>query len=91
MVLAEARAFRAPKDPEITTSDTFPLTSNTKLIDQRILAVHRALLGPERLVELSPMMSSENFSSFLELALALSVYIKCSVHIFRWREQHYRS
>ncbi len=64
MAVAEARAFRAPKDPEITTSDAFPLTSNTEPIDQRILAVHRALLGPEHVLELPTMMASEDFSRY---------------------------
>ena len=47
---AEAEAFRAPKPPEITTSDSVPLTSNNELIDQRIRAVHTALLGPKHIV-----------------------------------------
>ena len=47
MAVAEVRAFRAPKAPEITASDVFLLTSNTEPIDQRILAVHRELLGPK--------------------------------------------
>jgi hippurate hydrolase len=64
MAVAEAQAFRAPKDPEITTSNAFPLTSNTEPIDQRILAVHRALLGPEHVVELNTMMASEDFSRY---------------------------
>ena len=46
MAVAEAQAFRAPKPPEIITSDAFPLTSNSEPIDQRILAVHRATDGP---------------------------------------------
>jgi metal-dependent amidase/aminoacylase/carboxypeptidase family protein len=64
MALAEAQAFRAPKDPEITTSNAFPLTSNTEPIDQRILAVHRALLGQEHIIELPTMMASEDFSRY---------------------------
>jgi amidohydrolase len=64
MAAAEARAFRAAKTPEITTSDAFPLTSNTEPIDQRILAVHRALLGTEHVIELPTMMASEDFSKY---------------------------
>lgn len=64
MAVTEARAFRSPKDPEITTSNAFPLTSNTEPIDQRILAVHRTLLGPEHVVELPTMMASEDFSKY---------------------------
>lgn len=64
MTEAEAQAFRAPKHPEITTSDAFPLTSNTEPIDQRIRAVHMAMLGPENVVELPTMMASEDFSKY---------------------------
>src|SRR3954447_7092984 len=58
---AEAQAFRAPKPPEITTSDSVPLTSNNELIDQRISAVHTALLRPEHIVDLPTLMFSEDF------------------------------
>ena len=58
------KAFRAPKPPEITTSDSVPLTSNNELIDQRIRAVHTALLGPKHIVELPTMMFSEDFSQY---------------------------
>jgi amidohydrolase len=64
MAEAEAEAFRAPKPPEITTSDSVPLTSNNELIDQRICAVHTALLGPKHIVELPTMMFSEDFSQY---------------------------
>jgi metal-dependent amidase/aminoacylase/carboxypeptidase family protein len=64
MAEAEAQAFRAPKDPEITTSDAFPVTSNSEPIDQRIRAVHRTLLGPEHVVEMPTMMASEDFSRY---------------------------
>ncbi|MGA9154162.1 MAG: amidohydrolase [Candidatus Nitrosopolaris sp.] len=61
---AEAQAFRAPKPPEIITSDAFPLTSNNEPIDQSILAVHRTLLGNENVVELRTLMGSEDFSRY---------------------------
>jgi amidohydrolase len=64
MAEAEAQAFGAPKRPEITTSDAYPLTSNSEPIDQRIHAVHRAVLGPEHVVELPTMMFSEDFSEY---------------------------
>lgn len=64
MAVAEAQAFRAPKPPEIITSDAFPLTSNSEPIDQRILAIHRALLGHEHVVELQTFMGSEDFSRY---------------------------
>ena len=64
MTEAEARAFRAPRMPEITTSDEFPLTSNSEPIDQRIRATHTALLGSENVVELPTAMASEDFSQY---------------------------
>lgn len=60
MAVAEAQAFRAPKPPEIITSDAFPLTSNSEPIGQRILAVHRALMGHENVKELPTFMGSED-------------------------------
>jgi hippurate hydrolase len=64
MAVAEAQAFRAPKPPEIITSDAFPLTSNSEPIGQRILAVHRALMGHENVIELPTFMGSEDFSRY---------------------------
>ena len=64
MAVAEAQAFRAPRDPEITASNAFPLTSNAEPIEQRILTVHKALLGTEHVVELPTMMASEDFSRY---------------------------
>ena len=64
MAEAEAHAFRAPTMPEITTSGEFPLTSNSEPIDQRIRAVHTALLGSENIVELPTVMGSEDFSQY---------------------------
>jgi amidohydrolase len=64
MAEAEAQAFRAPRSPEIITSDASPLTSNSEPIDQRIHSVHTAMLGPEHVVELPTMMASEDFSQY---------------------------
>jgi metal-dependent amidase/aminoacylase/carboxypeptidase family protein len=64
MAEAEAQAFRAPRMPDITTSNEFPLSSNSEPIDQRIRAVHTALLGSENVVELPTIMASEDFSQY---------------------------
>src|SRR5215469_8295822 len=48
----------------VTTSGEIPLTSNSKPIDQRIRAVHTALLGSENVVELPTAMWSEDFSQY---------------------------
>ena len=42
----------------------FPLTSNSEPIDQRIRAVHTALLGAENVIELPTIMYSEDFSQY---------------------------
>ena len=64
MAEAEAEAFRAPKPPEITTSNSAPVTNNNELIDQRIRAVHKALFDPKHVVELPTLMTSEDFSQY---------------------------
>lgn len=64
MAEAEAEAFRAPRMPEITTSSEFPITSNSEPIDQRIRAVHTALLGSDNIIELPTIMASEDFSQY---------------------------
>jgi len=64
MADAEAQAFRAPRMPDIMTSSEFPLTSNSEPIDQRIRAVHTALLGSKNVVELPTLMTSEDFSEY---------------------------
>jgi len=64
MAEAEAESFRASRTPEITTSDWVPQTNNNEQADHRIRAVHEALLGPEKIVELPTMMFSEDFSQY---------------------------
>ncbi len=64
MAEAEALAFRAPRMPDIMTSSEFPLTSNSEPVDQRIHAVHTALLGSKNVVELPTLMTSEDFSQY---------------------------
>ena len=64
MAEAEAQAFRAPRMPEITTSNEFPLTRNSEPIDQHICATHTALLGSENVIELPTTMASEDFSQY---------------------------
>jgi metal-dependent amidase/aminoacylase/carboxypeptidase family protein len=64
MAKAIAQTFRAPRLPDITTSSEFPITSNSEPIDQRIRAVHTALLGPENIIELPTTMASEDFSQY---------------------------
>lgn len=60
----EAQAFRAPRRPEITTSNEFPLTSNNEHIDKRTRDVHALLFGSDNVIELPTMMASEDFSQY---------------------------
>jgi hippurate hydrolase len=64
MAEAEARSFRAPRMPEITTSSEFPLTTNNKAVSQRLRAVLTLLLGSKNVIELPTMMTSEDFSQY---------------------------
>lgn len=64
MVQAEAQAFGAPRMPDIVTSSEFPLTRNSEPVDQRIRAVHTALLGTKNVIQLPTMMASEDFSQY---------------------------
>ena len=64
MAEAEAQAFRASRMPDIMTSSEFPLTSNSESIDQRIRAVHTALLGSQNIIDLPTIMASEDFSQY---------------------------
>lgn len=61
---AVAKAFSAPKMPEITTSGAFPVTSNTEPLDQRIRDVHTGLLGANQVIEIPTLMYSEDFSQY---------------------------
>ena len=65
IVRAEADASGAPRPPEITTSDRFPLTTNDPQQTANVAAVMRAHFGEERVRELpGPLPASEDFGWF---------------------------
>jgi amidohydrolase len=65
IVEAEATASGAPRPPEITTTEHYPLTVNDPDHTARVAAVLRARLGEDRVHELSaPYAASEDFGSF---------------------------
>jgi hippurate hydrolase len=65
IVEAEATASGAPRPPEITTTEHYPLTVNDPDHTARVAAVLRAGLGEDRVHELSaPYSASEDFGSF---------------------------
>src|SRR6185312_7673714 len=64
IVKAEAEASGAPRPPEITPLDRYPLVTNDPAASRRVREAFRAHFGAERLVETGPASASEDFGSF---------------------------
>lgn len=65
IVNAEAAASGAPRPPQITTTEHYPLTTNDPDATARVAAALRGRFGDERVHELaSPVSASEDFGSF---------------------------
>lgn len=64
IVNAEAEASGAPRKPEITTLDRYPLNVNDAGASTRIVDAFRAHFGAERVRETGPAPASEDFGSF---------------------------
>ena len=65
IVNAEAAAAGAPKPPQITTTEHYPLLSNDPAATTRVAAALRDHFGDERVHELAmPYSASEDFGSF---------------------------
>jgi len=64
IVNAEAAASGAPRKPEITTLDHYPLNVNDRDASQRLVDAFRAYFGAERVRETGPAPASEDFGSF---------------------------
>jgi amidohydrolase len=65
IVHAEAAASGAPKPPDITTTEHYPLTVNDPDRTQRVAAALRGHFGDDRVHELAaPISASEDFGSF---------------------------
>lgn len=60
---AECSASNAPRDPEFTTLNSYPLTENDAAATARVIAAFRALFG-ERAYETAPASASDDFSMF---------------------------
>ena len=69
MAEAVTQAFRAPRIPDITISCDFPITSNSEPIDQRICAVHTALLGSENILECQQQWPVRTFTIWSSAAI----------------------
>src|SRR3954453_8610365 len=61
---AEAEASGAPRKPEITTLDHYPLNVNDRDASKRVVDAFRAHFGTERVRETGPAPASEDFGSF---------------------------
>ncbi|MBV2180100.1 MAG: amidohydrolase [Castellaniella sp.] len=64
IVNAEAAASGAPKPPEITPLDRYPLASNDQEATERVAAVFRDHFSVDRVREVGPASASEDFGSF---------------------------
>jgi hippurate hydrolase len=64
IVNAEAEASGAPRKPEITTLDHYPLNVNDAAATRRVVDAFRAHFGVERVRETGPAPASEDFGSF---------------------------
>ena len=64
IVNAEAAASNAPRPPEITTLDHYPLNMNDPEATKRVADAFRAHFSAERVRETGPAPASEDFGSF---------------------------
>ncbi|WP_019143144.1 M20 family metallopeptidase [Noviherbaspirillum massiliense] len=64
IVNAECAASGAPKPPEITTLDSYPLGVNSEVASQRVADAFRAHFAAERVRHTGPTSASEDFGSF---------------------------
>ena len=64
IVNAEAEASGAPRKPEITPLDRYPLAVNDAAASKRVAEAFRKHFSPERVHETGPASASEDFGSF---------------------------
>ncbi len=64
IVNAEAAASGAPRAPEITPLDHYPLNVNDAAASQRIVSAFRAYFTPDRVRHTGPAPASEDFGCF---------------------------
>jgi hippurate hydrolase len=64
IVNAEAAASGAPKPPEITPLDRYPLATNDEEATERVADVFRKHFSADRVHEVGPASASEDFGSF---------------------------
>jgi hippurate hydrolase len=64
IVRAEAQASGAPRAPEITPLDQYPLNVNDKVASERVAAAFRAYFSADRVRHTGPAPASEDFGCF---------------------------
>src|SRR6185369_1062216 len=64
VVYAEAEASGAPRKPEITTLDHYPLNVNDRDASKRVVDAFRSYFGADRVRGTGPAPASEDFGSF---------------------------
>jgi len=64
IVNAEAEASRAPKKPEITLLDRYPLVKNDPEATKRVVESFRSNFPADRVKDTQPTTASEDFGSF---------------------------
>jgi hippurate hydrolase len=64
IVNAEAAASGAPRKPEITTLDSYPLNVNDEAASHRVADAFRAHFTPARVHHTGPAPASEDFGCF---------------------------
>jgi hippurate hydrolase len=64
IVNAEAEASGAPRKPEITALDHYPLNVNDRDASKRVVDAFRTHFGADRIRETGPAPASEDFGSF---------------------------
>jgi hippurate hydrolase len=64
IVNAEAEASGAPRKPEITPLDRYPLNVNNETASNRVAAAFRGYFSPERVKHTGPAPASEDFGCF---------------------------
>jgi amidohydrolase len=64
IVNAEAEASHAPKKPEITHLDHYPLVKNDSAATKRVVDAFRSYFPADRVEETQPTTASEDFGSF---------------------------
>jgi amidohydrolase len=63
-VLAEAEGGGAPKPPDVTLGESTPATVNDPELVGRTVAALKKTLGDDRIVEVPPIMGSEDFTYY---------------------------